>query len=195
MIKASDIANLREITGLGMMECKKALEEANGDQNKALDFLKKRGATKAASKSDRSVKAGVIEAYVHDSKIGVLVEVLAETDFVTRNQDFKDFVHDIALHIAASSPIYVSTEDVPSEEVEKEKSALLEQDDLKGKSKEIAEKIVEGRIKKYYGEICLMEQSFIKDPDKKISDLLNAIIAKIGEKIVISRFIRYQIGL
>ncbi len=194
MIKAADIAKLREKTGLGMMECKKALEEANGDENKAMDFLRKKGAAKAASKSEREVKAGMVEAYVHDNKIGVLVEVLAETDFVAKNDDFKSFVHDIALHIAAANPKYLSSNDIPTNEVEEEKQNLLEQDDMKGKPKDIAEKIVEGRIKKYCEQICLLDQPFIKDQDKTIGDLLNALIQKIGENIVISRFVRYEIG-
>lgn len=194
MIKASDIAELREITGLGMMECKKALEEADNDQKKALEILRKRGATKAASKAERSVKTGVIESYLHDSKIGVLVEVLAETDFVTRNQDFKDFVHGVALHIAASAPKYLSIDDIGKSELDRERKILLGQDDVKNKTKEIAEKMVEGRLQKYYTEVCLLEQIYIKDQDKKIKDLLNELIAKIGEKIVISRFVRYQLG-
>lgn len=194
MIKASDIAKLREKTGLGMMECKKALEECQGDEDKAQELLRKKGATKAASKAERVTKWGLIECYVHDGKIGVIVEILTETDFVARNEDFKSFAHDIALHIAASAPKYVSREDVPSSEVEAERKALLSQDDLKGKPAEIAEKIVEGRIGKFYEENCLLEQTFIKDQDKTIGDMLTASIAKIGEKIVISRFTRYQLG-
>lgn len=194
MISASDIAKLREKTGLGMMECKKALTECGGDEAKAMDLLRQKGATKAASKSERTTSAGLIEAYVHDGKIGVLVEILTETDFVARNDDFKKFIHDVALHIAASAPKYVSREEVDAAEIAKEKEALLNQDDMKGKPKEIAEKIVEGRMGKFYEEICLLEQPFIKDPDHKIGDLLTDLIAKIGEKIVISRFTRYQLG-
>lgn len=193
-IKASDIAALREKTGLGMMECKKALEECAGDEAKAMELLRKKGATKAASKAERTTKSGLIEGYVHDGKIGVLVEILTETDFVARNDDFKGFIHDVALHIAASAPKYVSREEVPASIIEEEKKALLAQDDMKGKPAEIAEKIVEGRMAKFYEEICLLEQPFIKDPDRKIGDLLTDLIAKIGEKIVISRFTRYQLG-
>ena len=193
-ISASDIAKLREKTGLGMMECKKALEEAGGDETKALEVLRKKGAAKAASKSERVVREGVVESYVHDNKIGVLVEVLAETDFVAKNDDFKSFVHDIALHIAASNPKYVSSSDVPTNEVEEEKKNLMAQDDMKGKPKEIAEKIVEGRIKKYFEQICLLDQPFIKDQDKTVGELLNGTIQKIGENIVISRFVRYELG-
>jgi len=194
MIKATDIAKLREKTGLGMMECKKALEEADGDEKKAMEVLRKRGAAKAASKSERVTKSGVIEGYVHDAKIGVLVEVLTETDFVARNDDFKKFVHDVALHIAASAPRYLEESEIPSEELAREKKDLLEQDDMKGKPEEIAEKIVEGRLKKFKQEICLLDQPFIKDPDKTVGELLTALVAKIGEKIVISRFIRYELG-
>ena len=193
-ISASDIAKLREKTGLGMMECKKALEEAGGDETKALEVLRKKGAAKAASKSERVVREGVVESYVHDNKIGVLVEVLAETDFVAKNDDFKSFVHDIALHIAASNPKYVSSSDVPTNEVEEEKKNLMAQDDMKGKPKEIAEKIVEGRIKKYFEQICLLDQPFIKDQDKTVGELLNGTIQKIGENIVISRFVRFELG-
>lgn len=194
MIKASDIAKLREKTGLGMMECKRALEECKGDEARAIEHLRKRGATKAASKVKRVTKSGLIESYVHDGKIGVLVEILAETDFVARNSDFKSFVHDIALHIAASAPKYVSREDVPEAVVEDEKKALLSQDDMKGKPKDIADKIVEGRLNKFYEENCLLEQAFIKDPERKISDILTDLVAKIGERIIISRFVRYQLG-
>ncbi len=194
MIKASDIAKLREKTGLGMMECKKALTEAGGDETKALQILKKKGAAKAASKAERVTRSGLIEAYVHNGKIGVLVEVLTETDFVAKNKDFTDFVHDIALHIAASSPKYVARQDVPEAELKKEKEELSSQDDLKGKPGDIVEKIVEGRLNKYFQEVCLLEQPFIKDPDKTINELLTELIAKIGEKIVISKFMRYQLG-
>lgn len=194
MIKASDIAKLRAKTDLPMMECKKALEEAGGDENKALELLKKRGINRAAKKADREVKTGVIESYVHDQKIGVLVEVLAETDFVTKNKDFQTFVHDVALNIAAFGPKYISIEEVPQETVKKEKSDLLSNDDLKGKPQDIVEKIVEGRMKNFYQQVCLLEQPFVKDEKITINELLTALIAKIGEKIVISRFVRYQLG-
>ncbi len=194
MIKASDIASLREKTELGMMECKKALEEAKGDESQALEILRRKGASKAASKAEREVKSGIIEAYVHDSKIGVLLEVLTETDFVAKNEEFKQFVHDVALHIAASEPKYIESKEIPADLIEKEKDILLSQDDLKGKPKEIAEKIINGRMNKFYEQVCLLNQTFIKDQDKTIEDLLNSLIQKIGEKIVISRFVRYQIG-
>lgn len=194
MISAKEIAKLREKTGLGMMECKKALEEASGDEKKAMDVLRQRGVSKAASKSERTTKAGLIESYVHDGKIGVLVEVLTETDFVVRNEDFRTFVHDVALHIAAAAPKYISESDVLADEIGKEKQQLMSQDDLKGKPLEIVEKIVDGRLKKYFEEHCLLNQAYIKDQDKTVNDLLIALVAKIGEKIVISRFVRYQLG-
>lgn len=194
MVTAKDIAKLREKTGLGMMECKKALEECKGVESEAIELLRKKGISKAAAKSERVTKSGLIETYLHDGKIGVLVEILTETDFVARNDDFKNFIHDVALHIAASAPKYISREDVPEAEVAKEKEALSAQDDMKGKPAEIVNKIVEGRLNKFYEEICLLEQPFIKDPEKKIGDMLTALIAKIGERIVISRFVRYQLG-
>ncbi len=194
MIKATDIAKLRAKTDLPMMECKKALEEAGGNESKAIELLKKRGINRAAKKAEREVKTGVIESYVHDQKIGVLVEVLAETDFVTRNKDFQSFVHDVALNIAAFDPKYISIEDVPQEVIKKEKSDLLSNDDLKGKPKEIMDKIVDGRMKNFYRQVCLLEQPFVKDEKQTINELLTALIAKIGEKIVISRFVRYQLG-
>jgi len=194
MIKATNIAKLRAKTDLPMMECKKALEEAGGNESKAIELLKKRGINRAAKKAEREVKTGVIESYVHDQKIGVLVEVLAETDFVTRNKDFQNFVHDVALNIAAFDPKYISIEDVPQEVIKKEKSDLLSNDDLKGKPKEIIDKIVDGKMKNFYRQVCLLEQPFVKDEKQTINELLTALIAKIGEKIVISRFVRYQLG-
>ena len=193
-IKASDIASLRAKTGLTMMECKADLVESKGDESGAIDILKKKGMTKAGKKSERETKTGLIEGYVNGGKIGVLVEVLAETDFVVKNEEFREFVHDLALQIAASAPKYVGKENVPEEEVREERKDLEAQIENEGKPKNIAEKIVEGRMDKFYAEICLLEQPFIKDPDKKISELLTEKIAKIGENIVISRFVRYSIG-
>lgn len=193
-IPVSCIASLRNKTGLPMMECKAALVEAGGDEDKAIEILKKKGFAKAAKKADRETKSGIIETYVHDGKIGVLLEVLAETDFVAKNEDFKEFVHDVALHIAAMGPKYLAKENVPTEELEKEKANLIEQVKATGKPAEIAEKIVEGKLGKFYEEICLLDQKFIKDPDKTIGELLTALIAKIGENIIISRFARFELG-
>lgn len=193
-ITAQQIAQLRAKTGLPMMECKKALVETNGDEAKAIDALRKKGAMKAEAKSERTTKAGLVESYVHGGKIGVLVEVLAETDFVVKNEEFKTFVHDVALHIAASNPLYLSERDVPAEKLAEEKNILEEQAKAEGKPAEIAQKIVEGKLKKYYSEICLLNQPFVKNPDTTVGELLTALIAKIGENIIISKFARFEIG-
>ncbi|MFA7253682.1 MAG: translation elongation factor Ts [Patescibacteria group bacterium] len=194
-ITAKQIADLRAKTGIGMMECKNALVEAGGNEEKAMEILRKKGAAKAAKRSERETKNGIIESYIHaGGKIGVMVEVLAETDFVAKNEEFKEFAHDVALHIAAMAPKFVSRDEVPAEEVAKEREILLEEVKASGKPENIAEKIVEGRLSKFYSEICLLEQSFVKNPDLTINDLLNEKISKIGEKIVISRFCRFEIG-
>jgi len=194
-ITAKQIAELRAKTGIGMMECKGALIEANGVEEKALEILRKKGSLKAAKRAERETKAGVVDAYIHaNGRIGVMVEVLVETDFVAKNEEFKAFAHDVALHVAAMNPQYVSRNDVPAEIVEQEKAALADEVKDSGKPAEIAEKIVAGRMDKFFAETCLMEQSFVKDPDKTISDLLTEKIAKIGEKISISRFCRFEIG-
>lgn len=194
-ITAKQIAELRAKTGLPMMECKKALVEANGDEGAAIEIMKKKGLAKAAAKSERATKAGLIESYVHNGgRMGVLVEVLSETDFVAKNEEFKSFVHEVALHIAAMNPKYVSKNEVPEEELESEKNILIEQVKAEGKPAEIAEKIVEGKLNKYFSEICLLEQPFIKDQDMTVGDLLSQKIAKIGENIIISRFARFEIG-
>jgi elongation factor Ts len=194
-ITAKQVADLRIKTGSGMMDCKKALEEADGNEEKAIEILRKKGIAKAAKKAEREANEGIIESYIHaNGKIGVLVEVLSETDFVAKNEEFKELAHDIALHIAAMSPKYVSKEEVPADVVAKEKEVLMEEIKSSGKPAEIAEKIVEGRLGKFYEEICLLEQPFVKDQTKKISDLLNEKIAKIGEKLEIKRFCRFEIG-
>lgn len=194
-ITAKQIAELRAKTGLPMMECKKALVEANGDEKTAIEILKKKGLSKAAAKSERATKAGLIESYIHNGgRMGVLVEVLSETDFVAKNEEFKSFVHDVALHIAAMNPKYISKNEIPKEELESEKNILIEQVKAEGKPAEIAEKIVEGKLNKYFSEICLLEQSFVKDQDMTVGDLLGQKIAKIGENIIISRFVRFEIN-
>jgi len=194
-ITAKQIADLRAKTGIGMMDCKKALEEAEGNEEKAIELLRKRGAMKAAKKAERETKAGIVESYIHSNgQIGVMVELLAETDFVTRNDEFKGFAHDVALQIAAMNPKYIGKEDVPADVLEKEKEVLMEQTKAEGKPAEIAMKIVEGRIGKFYEENCLLYEPFIKDNTKTIEELLTEKIAKIGEKIVISRFCRFEIG-
>jgi len=195
-ITAAQIAEFRAKTGLPMMECKSALIEAGGDAEKALEIMKKRGATKALKKAERETKSGLIESYVHPGgKIGVIVEVLTETDFVAKNDEFKEFVHDIALQIVALNPKYISKNDIPKEEKDKERNIYLDQVKKEGKSDKIVEKIVEGKLESYYEEICLLSQPFVKDQSLKIEDLLNQKISKIGENIVISRFSRFEIGL
>jgi len=194
-ITAKQIAELRAKTGIGMMECKKALVEADGDEEKAIAVLKKAGTLKAMKRADRETNAGIVESYVHtNGQIGVLVEVLAETDFVAKNDEIKDLAHEIALHIAAMSPKYVSRDDVPADEVAKAKKEFEEEVAASGKPKEIAGKIVEGKLGKHLEEICLLSQPFVKDPNVKVGDLLTEKISKIGEKITISRFCRFAIG-
>ncbi|OZB97830.1 translation elongation factor Ts [Paenibacillus sp. XY044] len=194
-VSASAVKELREKTGAGMLDCKKALDEANGDITKATELLREKGLAAAANKAGRAATEGVVEAYIHaGGRIGVLVEINCETDFVGKTDQFKEFARDIAMHIAASSPRYVSREEVPQAEVEKEKEILKAQALNEGKPEKIVEKMVEGRIGKYYEEFCLLEQPFIKDPDKTISQLLNEKISTIGENISIRRFVRYELG-
>lgn len=193
-ISASLVKELREKTGAGMLDCRNALQETDGDLEKAVDLLREKGLSKAAKKSSRIAAEGLVESYVHGGRIGVLVEVNSETDFVAKTDEFKDFVKDIAMQIAASSPKYVSRDEVPEEIVNHEKEVLTQQAMNEGKPQNIAEKMVEGRIDKFYKEIVLLEQPFIKDPDKTIETLLNEKIAKIGENIKIRRFVRYEVG-
>ncbi|BFH63835.1 MULTISPECIES: translation elongation factor Ts [Paenibacillus] len=194
-VSASAVKELREKTGAGMLDCKKALEEANGDITKAVELLREKGLAAAANKAGRVATEGVVESYIHGGgRIGVLVEINCETDFVGKTDQFKEFARDIAMHIAASSPRYVAREEVPQEEIEKEKEILKAQALNEGKPEKIVEKMVEGRIGKYYEEFCLLEQSFIKDPDKTIATLLKEKISTIGENISIRRFVRYELG-
>jgi len=194
-ITASMVKELREKTGAGMLDCKKALEEANGDISKAVDVLREKGLSAAAKKAGRAATEGSVESYIHaGGRIGVLVEVNCETDFVGKTDAFREFVRDIAMQIAAASPRYVSREEVPAEELEKEKEILKAQALNEGKPAHIVDKMVEGRISKYYEEYCLLEQSFVKDQDKTISQLLNEKISTIGENISIRRFARFELG-
>lgn len=194
-VNASAVKELRERTGAGMLDCKKALEEANGDVTKAAELLREKGLSAAASKAGRTATEGVVESYIHaGGRIGVLVEVNCETDFVGKTDQFKDFVKDVAMQIAAANPKFVKREEVPTDELEKEKEILKAQALNEGKPEKIIEKMVEGRIGKYYEEYCLMEQTFVKDPDKTISQLLNEKISQIGENISIRRFVRYELG-
>lgn len=194
-IKPELVKELRIKSSAGMMDCKKALMESKGDIAKAEEILREKGLAQASKKASRATREGIIESYIHHgSKIGVLLEVNCETDFVARNEIFKSLVHDIALHIAAANPSYVSIDEVPADETEKEKEIYKKQALNDGKPEKIVEKIAEGRIKKYYEESVLLEQAFVKDPDKKIGELLKENIAKIGENIVIKRFCRFVLG-
>lgn len=195
MFTAQDVKLLREKTGVGMMDCKKALQETDGNMEKAIEFLREKGIATAAKKSTRIASQGIVDSYIHmGGKIGVLVEVNCETDFVARADSFVNFVHDVALQIAAARPTYVAKEDVPVAEVEKEKEILSAQARNEGKPEKIIEKMVEGRVQKFYKDVCLLEQPFVKDPEKTINQYLNETIATIGEKITIRRFTCYEMG-
>ncbi len=195
MITAAMVKELREATGAGMMDCKRALEESNGDIEKATEILREKGLAAAAKKASRIAAEGLVDSYIHpDGRIGVLVEVNCETDFVAKTDEFKSFVRDIAMHIAAMNPTYLSREDVPQEVIDKEKEILRIQTLNEGKPEKIVDKIVEGRIAKFFEENCLLEQDFVKDTDKTIQDYVNEKISTIGENINIRRFVRYERG-
>ncbi len=195
-IKASMVKELREMTGAGILDCKEALKASEGDLERAIDHLRRKGLSAAAKRAGRATQEGLVEAYIHTgSKIGVLVEVDCETDFVAKSQDFKDFVRNLAMHIAATSPLCIRIEDLPSEIGEKEKAIYREQALESGKPEKVIDKIVQGRIEKFYKEVCLLEQSYVKDPEITVQDLVNQIIAKLGENVAIRRFTRYQLGV
>ncbi|TNJ64325.1 translation elongation factor Ts [Paenibacillus hemerocallicola] len=194
-VSAQAVKELREKTGAGMLDCKKALEEANGDLTKASEILREKGLAAAAKKGDRIATEGVVESYIHaGGRIGVLVEVNCETDFVGKTDSFREFVRDIAMQIAATNPLYVAREEVPQEALDKEREILRNQALNEGKPAHIVDKMVEGRLAKYYEDYCLLEQAYIKDQDKTINALLNEKVATIGEKISIRRFVRYELG-
>jgi elongation factor Ts len=194
-VNAASVKELREKTGAGMLDCKKALEEANGDLTKAAELLREKGLSAAANKAGRIATEGVVESYIHAAgRIGVLVEINCETDFVGKTDQFREFARDIAMQIAAANPLFVRREEVPQEAIDKEREILKNQALNEGKPANIVDKMVEGRIGKYFEEYCLMEQSFIKDPDKTISQLLNEKVATIGENITIRRFVRFELG-
>jgi elongation factor Ts len=194
-VTAAQVKELREKTGAGMLDCKKALEEAGGDMTRAAEILREKGLAAAASKAGRAATEGLVESYIHgEGRIGVLVEVNCETDFVAKTDNFRRFVRDIAMQIAAAAPKYVNKEDVPEEELNKEREILRAQALNEGKPEKIVDKMVEGRLAKYYSEVCLMEQQFIKDPDQTVAQLLNSMIAQIGENISIRRFVRFELG-
>jgi elongation factor Ts len=195
MDKNTLLKELRELTGSGVADIKSALDEAAGDKQKAIEILRKKGHAKLSKKSERVANEGVVESYIHaGGKVGVLVEVNSETDFVSRTDDFKNLARELALHIAASNPLYVNISDVPAEVVEKEKEIYKEQAKDSGKAQALVEKMVEGKIQKYFEEVCLMEQPFFRDPDRKVKEFIADAVSKMGEKVVVRRFSRYQLG-
>jgi len=194
-ISADEVKKLREMTGAGIMDCKAALSETNGNLEKAVEQLRKKGIAKADKKASRETRDGLIESYLHPgSKLGVLVEINCETDFVAKTDDFKRFTRDIAMQIAASNPLVVNKEDVSAEIIEKEMNIYKSQAMNQKKPEAIAEKMALGKMDKFYQEVCLMEQSFVKDPNKSIKDLTKELISKVGENIIIRRFVRFQLG-
>lgn len=188
------VKRLREQTGAGMMDCKRAITESNGDLDKAVEFLRKKGLATAEKKVGRKASEGVIGSYIHMDKLGVMVEVNCETDFVARTEDFRQFTKGIAMHIAAANPIYISREEITQEIIDKEKEIFRAQ--IKDKPEHIIDKIVEGKLEKFYTEVCLIDQIYVKDPEQKqkISDVITEMISKLGENIIVRRFVRYQLG-
>ncbi len=193
-IKIEDIKRLRELTGVGMTDAKQALDAANGDFDAALKEMRKKGLTKAEKRGEREARQGLVGTYNHDGRIGVVVEINCETDFVARNEIFQDLVKDVAMHVAASNPQYVSSSDIPAEDREAKKQELLASDALKGKPADMAEKIVEGQLSKYFAELCLFDQPFIKNPDQTVGQYVTDHNARLGENIVVRRFHRIALG-
>ena len=194
-VSASMVKDLREKTGAGMMDCKKALSETGGNFEKAVDYLRQKGLATAAKRAGKTASEGRIGSYIHaGGKIGVMVEVNCETDFVAKTDDFQAFAKDMAMHIAASNPLYIRREDVSQEVLEREKEIYRAQAREAGKPEKIIDKIVDGKLEKFYSEVCLLEQPFVKDPDLMVQDLLNGLIGKLGEKVEIRRFSRFQVG-
>jgi len=194
-INAKDVAELRRRTGAGMMDCKKALAETGGDFDKATEWLRAHGAARAEKRAERTATQGLIEAYVHHSgKLGVLLELSCETDFVARTDDFKQLARDVAMHIAASAPLAVTAEELPAEVIERERRIYTEQVAQEGKPEAIRAKIVEGKLKKFYSEAVLLEQPFVKDDTRTVGDIVKELSGKTGEKVAVRRFVRYQLG-
>ncbi len=194
-VDMATVKELRSLTGAGILDCKKALTENDGDLQKAVDFLREKGLAKAAKKADRAASQGMIFSYIHNTgKLGTLVELNCETDFVAKTDEFQQLGHEIAMHVAAAAPSFLAPDDVPAETLEREKEIYKAQGMQEGKPEHICEKIAEGRVRKYYEENCLVEQGYIRDPDKKIKDMVVEAIAKLGENIVIKRFTRFNIG-
>ena len=194
-LNAAIVKELREKTGAGFMDCKKALAETGGNLDKAVDYLRQKGLAAAAKKADRVAADGAVGAYVHPGgKIGVLVEINCQTDFVARTTEFQTLLKDVAMQIAAASPRYVKREEVPGDEIEKEREIYRRQALESGKPEKVIEKIIEGKMERFYSEVCLVDQAFIKDPDRKVSDIINDAITRMGEKIEVRRFARYHLG-
>lgn len=194
-ISASDVKELREMTGAGMLDCKKALQEAEGEKEKAVEWLRKKGLSKAAKKAGRIAAEGSVSSYIHgEGRVGVLLEINCETDFVAKNEDFKNFTKDIAMHIAATNPLFVTVDEIDEATKKTEADVLKAKAIEEGKNPDFLDKILEGQIKKWAASICLMDQPFVKNPDTTISEYLTSTIAKIGENIVIRRFIRFELG-
>ncbi|MFC1814883.1 translation elongation factor Ts [Thermodesulfobacteriota bacterium] len=194
-ISATMVKQLREKTGTGIMDCKEALSACNGDINNAIDFLRKKGLATARKRAGRAMSEGTIQSYIHmGGKLGVLVEVNCETDFVAKTDDFKEFSKNIAMHIAATNPVGIAPEDVPEEILNKEREIYHAQALEMGKPEKMIAKIVEGKLNKFFKENCLLKQAYVRDPDMTVADLLNDVIAKIGENITVKRFVRFQLG-
>jgi elongation factor Ts len=193
-ITAKDIVALRAKTGLPVMDIKSALIEAGGSEERAIEILRKKGFAKLEKRSDKKTKSGIVDAYVHAGRIGVLVEVLCETDFVAKNEDFKNFAHEMSLQVAATTPSYISKDNIPADIVEKEKELFTKEAKNSSKPKNVVDKIVQGKLETYYSEICLLSQPYFRDSKKTVSDLLNEIVVKTGEKIIISRFARMELS-
>lgn len=195
-ITSQMVKDLRDKTGAGMMDCKKALSENAGDMEKAIDFLRLKGLAVAAKRAGRATSEGIVETYIHaGGKLGVMVELNCETDFVAKTDDFRDFARDVAMHIAAANPVSLSRDDVPAEIVERERQIYIQQGLESGKPENIVEKMVSGKIDRYLSEICLLEQQFVKNPEKRIQDMLTDLVGKMGENVSIKRFARFQVGV
>lgn len=193
-VKIEDVKRLKDLTGVGLTDAKKALEEANGDFDKALEEMRKKGLTKAEKRGEREARAGVIGSYLHDGRIGVLVELNCETDFVARNENFTELVKDIAMHIAAAAPQYVSADDIPAEDKAAVKNEFVEKAKAEGKPADMIDKIVEGMVKKHFAERCLLDQPYVKNPDQTVGEYVKTYAAKLGENIVVRRFSRMMLG-
>jgi len=193
-VDIAEVKRLKDLTGVGLTDAKAALDEAEGDFDKALEAMRKKGLTKAEKRGEREAREGIVGSYNHDGRIGVIVEVNCETDFVARGEAFQELVKDVAMHIAASNPEYVSADEIPADVREAKKQELLAADALKGKPSDMAEKIVEGQLKKYFAELCLLDQPYIKNPDQTVGDYVKESAARINENVVVRRFARIELG-